>query len=173
MKKRQKKSLQNGFTLIELLVVISIIGFLAALILVAFTNARIKSRDTKRLANKNQVVKALILYAQDNGGVFPASAGFKCLGPTSESCFKSSYTGDNALVAALNPYIKLLPTNDMAVGTFGYNRMIYLNNGSSFYIGWLLEDYHTANKTCTGPGTFDSFLLRDQYYYCVDQVTAY
>ncbi len=59
---------KKGFTLIELLVVIAIIGVLSTLAIVALGSARQKSRDAKRLADLNQVAKALELYFSDNNG---------------------------------------------------------------------------------------------------------
>ncbi len=77
---------QNGFTLIELLVVISIIGLLSSMVMVALNNARIKARDAKRIADLNQLSKALEIYMDNHGSypnVFPggwtqAAAGTGC-----------------------------------------------------------------------------------------------
>src|SRR6185436_6627791 len=63
----------RGFTLIELLVVIAIIGILAAVVLVSLNSARAKSRDARRLADIRQVMTALELYYNDNGG-YPDAA---------------------------------------------------------------------------------------------------
>ncbi len=52
----------GGFTLIELLVVIGIIGVLASIVLASLNTARLKSRDAKRIAEVNQLTKALDLY---------------------------------------------------------------------------------------------------------------
>ncbi|MBI1888982.1 MAG: type II secretion system protein [Candidatus Spechtbacteria bacterium] len=54
----------NGaFTLIELLVVVTIMGILASIVLVSLSSARIKARDTRRIADIRQVVLALEFYA--------------------------------------------------------------------------------------------------------------
>ncbi len=54
-----------GFTLVELLVVIAIIGLLSALAVVALNNARLKSRDAKRVADARQISMAVALYYND------------------------------------------------------------------------------------------------------------
>jgi len=69
-----QKNRSVGFTLIELLVVISIIGLLASVVLVALNNARSRSRDTKRVADMNQVSKALEMYYNENSH-YPTSTG--------------------------------------------------------------------------------------------------
>lgn len=66
-KKYPTKISKDGFTLIELLVVISIVGLLASTVLVAVNNAAMKSRDARRIADINQISKALELYYADNG----------------------------------------------------------------------------------------------------------
>lgn len=57
---------ERGFTLIELLVVISIIGLLASVVLVALNSTRAKARDSKRVADMNQIAKAMELFFDDN-----------------------------------------------------------------------------------------------------------
>jgi prepilin-type N-terminal cleavage/methylation domain-containing protein len=63
----------SGFTLIELLVVVSIIGLLASIILVGVGNARIKSRDAKRLSDMQQAKSGLDIYYSFGAG-YPATA---------------------------------------------------------------------------------------------------
>lgn len=57
---------KGGFTLIELLVVIAIIGVLASIVLASLNSARRKSRDTRRVADVNQIRLALELYFDAN-----------------------------------------------------------------------------------------------------------
>jgi|SRR6266404_1757061 len=59
---------QSGFTLIELLVVIAIIALLSSVALIAFTSARQKSRDARRLADMTQMNTGLELYFATNKG---------------------------------------------------------------------------------------------------------
>lgn len=65
---------QRGFTLIELLVVIAIIGLLSTLAVVALNNARMKSRDAKRVSDIKQIQTALELYYNDQNS-YPAALG--------------------------------------------------------------------------------------------------
>ena len=65
---------QSGFTLIELLVVIAIIGLLSTLAVVALNNARMKSRDAKRVSDIKQIQTALELYYND-ANAYPAALG--------------------------------------------------------------------------------------------------
>ncbi len=76
LSKKHTFALQSlrGFTLIELLVVIAIIGLLASVVLVALNGARQKSRDAKRVADMNQVAKALELFFND-AAAYPTGTG--------------------------------------------------------------------------------------------------
>ena len=65
---------QRGFTLIELLVVIAIIGLLSTLAVVSLNNARMKSRDAKRVSDIKQIQTALELYYND-ANAYPPSLG--------------------------------------------------------------------------------------------------
>lgn len=69
-----KDSSTRGFTLIELLVVVSIIGFLASVVLASVNTARIKGEDAKRLSDLRQINHALELYHTQFGS-YPATAG--------------------------------------------------------------------------------------------------
>jgi prepilin-type N-terminal cleavage/methylation domain-containing protein len=70
---RNKNSL--GFTLIELLVVVAIIGMLVSVIMVSFGQARLRSRDAKRLSDMTQVRSGLDLYFNHGDG-YPNSSSW-------------------------------------------------------------------------------------------------
>ena len=69
----RQSPLARGFTLIELLVVIAIIGLLASLVLASLTTIQARSRDTRRLADMQTVMKALQLHVTA-GGIYPIAA---------------------------------------------------------------------------------------------------
>ena len=63
--------MSKGFTLVELLVVIAIIGVLATLVLLQLGTARARARDTKRIADVNQIRTAVEQYFEDHNGNYP------------------------------------------------------------------------------------------------------
>jgi len=89
---------KKGFTLIELLVVIAIIGILATIASISMGSARKKARDSKRVADINQMKTAMELWYNDKetyaGGCGHSDEG---TGVLTKSCLSS---GDNR-----NPYI--------------------------------------------------------------------
>ncbi len=56
------ESNNHGFTLIELLIIIAIVGLLATMAVTALNGARAKARDAKRVAEFNQIEKAMAFY---------------------------------------------------------------------------------------------------------------
>ena len=66
---------RRGFTLIELLVVIAIIAILAALLLPALSSAKTRAWGAQCQGHLHQVTLGLKMFADDNNGRFPESAG--------------------------------------------------------------------------------------------------
>lgn len=58
---------RSGFTIVELLIVIVIIGILAALTIIAFSNIQSRARDASRVADVDAVRKFLENYHAQNG----------------------------------------------------------------------------------------------------------
>jgi len=114
------KNNKKGFTLIELLVVIAIIGLLATLSVVALNNARLKSRDAKRVSDIKQIQTALELYFVDANG-YVSKARAVNLGETGAKVL--SQTNGFSDVAAGTTYMGQVPddpTTTTAVRNYVY-----------------------------------------------------
>lgn len=91
---------KSGFTIIELLVVISIIGLLASIVVVALVGPRSDARDTKRIADLNNIRTALELYYNKYDYYPPSPCGHNCNG------YYYSTSGDN-WIPGLEEFTKL------------------------------------------------------------------
>jgi len=100
---------KKGFTLIELLIVIAIIGILSTLAVAALGSARVRMRDSQRLADLGQFQNALEIYYNQHSA-YPLDTNV-ILGSTNFACL-SSVTGfgpsgcTEAILPQINPDIK-------------------------------------------------------------------
>lgn len=106
---------KRGFTLIELLIVVAIIGLLSTLAVVALGSARVKARDSKRLADLKQLQTALELYYTDQNA-YPSGAAI-ALGSTNYACLNGAagFTTTNCA----NAYMGQVPTDPQS-GNYTY-----------------------------------------------------
>ncbi|MBU4331511.1 prepilin-type N-terminal cleavage/methylation domain-containing protein [Patescibacteria group bacterium] len=125
---------KSGFTLIELLVVISIIGLLTTVAVVGLNNAKRKSRDTRRMADIQQLRLALE-FCQDNSGRYPTEAAGVTLGDAAHDCLNGSdgFTTSGCADA----YMKEVPADPLSTGDYAY---IYTSaDGLSYQIDFYTE----------------------------------
>lgn len=153
---------RNGFTLIELLVVISIIGMLAALIMVNFNAARERARDVQRKSDLDQIKKALRMYYNDNAQ-YPANSGDNIVacgtGASPATCSWGSIWTRQTMT-----YMKVLPQDPVQGQTYSYRQE---SNGQDFRLWATLEnksdgDIAKSQTRCSGTWT------TGQYVVCAD-----
>jgi prepilin-type N-terminal cleavage/methylation domain-containing protein/prepilin-type processing-associated H-X9-DG protein len=102
--RHQTKSARRAFTLIELLVVIAIIAILAAILFPVFARAREAARKTSCLSNTNQIMKGVLMYAQDYDERYPMVRGGGSMGPTVSTNCGTGASG--TWRSAIGPYTK-------------------------------------------------------------------
>lgn len=131
LKKEESKVGKKGFTLIEILVVVAVIALLATLSILALSSARVKARDSKRLADFQQMHEMLERYFIDHNA-YPLHSGnlgvgqFSCLG-------KDGW--QEAGSSCLNPYNVVPIPTDPNGGNYVYTSV----NGSTYAISAVLE----------------------------------
>lgn len=99
---------RGAFTLVELLVVIAIIGLLSTVAVISLNSARMKARDTKRIADLKQIRLALSMYYNDNG-FYPPPSGTAW----DFNTYTYSNNWDSSFVSALASYLSPLPKDPL------------------------------------------------------------
>lgn len=73
MKSNRRRAKRRGFTLVELIIVIVILGILAGVAALSFTNVTQSSKDGVAKANLRALKSACQVYAVNNNGALPSA----------------------------------------------------------------------------------------------------
>lgn len=145
-----------GFTLIELLVVIAIIGVLASVVLAALEDARVAARDSSSLQQAKQLMLALEMYRNDNGGLYPC-VNVSCT--TDTTVYLNAPTTrpqDVDFINKLSPYFK---PSTITGSPYIHGTLFYRIGGSTaspdrttYTISVRIEDMDTPNHCSINMG---------------------
>ena len=148
----QHKKGKRGFTLMELLMVVSLIGLFAAVIVSALNTAREKGRNSARIQQVNQYIRALELARSNNANaVFPTpavGATAVCLGDyPGTTCWDGSVNEDATFPTVLLQTISTLPPGDLVSTYRGYTYQT-TDSGVTYNIRWVMEGGAGATSFC-------------------------
>ncbi len=135
----------KGFTLVELLVVVAVIGLLSVVAVVSFSGARLRSRDSKRVAYVKQVSSALELYYLQNG------------------YYPTTLTSGQNLVAGSTTYLNPVPSNPTprTDGSCPNQNFVYnVKSGNQEYdfkfcLGGITSSYPSGTNIISQGGSVD------------------
>jgi prepilin-type N-terminal cleavage/methylation domain-containing protein len=142
-----KKQPLTGFTLIELLVVVAIIGLLASVVMVSLGNARLKSRDARRLADIQQIKSGLDIYYNMGSG-YPDDASWTAA-QTSQG--QLSCSGQSALKVPNDPSSL---TGGAAVYTYTAGGNSSSGCGGTVYSNYKIQFQTEGASSLGGAGTY-------------------
>ena len=127
---------RRAFTLVELLVVIAIIGLLSTIAVVSLGQARIKARDTKRMADLKQISTAVEFFYNDKGYL-----------PTNTTGWGNIFWGSQPqFITDITPHMPNLPVDPRKPKQVGDYFYIDLNNTTGKYTLCAIMENPTGNS---------------------------
>jgi prepilin-type N-terminal cleavage/methylation domain-containing protein/prepilin-type processing-associated H-X9-DG protein len=130
--KLQGQKARPAFTLIELLVVIAIIAILAALLLPALANAKLKAQSTKCLSNTRQLSLGAVMYQDDHQG---SIAWWGANGIWMQPLLQYQ-VNPNIRLCPLAPIPGVMPGgNSSGVANQAYTWYVSVTNNAGVYVG--------------------------------------
>jgi len=102
----------KGFTIIELIVVISIISFLASIVLASVNGFMSKARDARRKADLRSLAIAIMMY-QGNNGDLPMTTGWCTYISNSKNVWGINFQND------IKPYLPKTPLDPILANNVG------------------------------------------------------
>jgi prepilin-type N-terminal cleavage/methylation domain-containing protein len=143
----------KGFTIIELIVVITIIAVLTAIVTSSVNKFQAKSRDARRLADMQEIFKALSLYQADNGCI-PRTTNPAC--PNAGGYNEGSIDNDSSYDrSSINNFLTFLQTNNYL------KRVHDPNEGSSYFYRYYCYNQSEAPWNDGYPGLYLSYIKED------------
>ncbi len=145
---------KSGFTIVELLVVVVIIAILAAISVVVYNGVQNRATNNSRTSTVTQYVRALKLYATQNGS-YPMVAAVGTA--TNIACFDGGITcwggTDQTLSTTLNTELKKVVNSLPSLASSAFVH----NNGNGYYIiYWLADTSACPSIGGTTPGSNDT-----------------
>lgn len=126
-------SKSKGFTLIELLVVVAIVGILATVIMINIGGAKASSRYASTLAEMTDMAKAVNIYKELNGGVYPegwyGGTATPGVGDFATFSLNNTLTGSGANRFLLDYMGGKIPVPNCSGGKYAFYRPLVPGNG--------------------------------------------
>jgi prepilin-type N-terminal cleavage/methylation domain-containing protein len=134
------RRISRGFSLVELLVVIAVITLLSAVVLSALSAARVRARDSARLANAHQLTLALEQYETSVGTYRVKNAGYQNTG------------GGFVAKSGVTDYVNSITGTLSSLGHFSSQNLIDpLYGDNNYYLG-----------QCTSTNAYNIYLKVEQ-----------